>query len=330
MKNASQYYSVGPLLYCPANRETIASSIIRQQFGSNFSLALCLEDTIHDDFVAEAEHSLARSIREIFNATGQTSFYLPKIFIRVRCPEQIPHLIHMLGESIRIINGFIIPKFSMENADCYIQAMIKANEQAASDKPFYMMPIYESASLINLKSRYDILYALKQKLSGIEDLVLNIRVGGNDLCHLFSFRRRLNESIHKLRPVSDIFSDIITVYGMDYVISGPVFEYYSGEGWKEGLQHELFEDKLCGFIGKTVIHPNQIDVVNHAYRVDQEEYEDALRILNWDQTSASYVSANARRERMDEFKTHTNWAKKILLMADAFGIKANGNYTHER
>lgn len=52
---------------------------------------------------------------------------------------------------------------------------------------------------------------------------------------MFGFRRHANESIHSIRPVSDIFSDIITVYGMDYVISGPVWEYYAGDSWKEGM-----------------------------------------------------------------------------------------------
>ena len=60
------------------------------------------------------------------------------------------------------------------------------------------MPIYESPSIIDLRTRYDILYTLKDKISKIEDRILNIRVGGNDLCHIFGFRRRDNESI----PVS--------------------------------------------------------------------------------------------------------------------------------
>lgn len=318
MKNSSLYYSVGPLLYCPANRETIAPSIIRQKFGSRFSLALCLEDTIGDSHVEEAEQCLAASIRQIHQAAEYTSFYLPKIFIRVRYPQQIPHMLHLLGDSRQRISGFIIPKFSPENADSYIQTMITANEQYAS--PLYLMPIYESSCIIDLRSRYDILYTLKEKLSSIEELVLNIRVGGNDLCHLFSFRRHENESIHSIRPIANIFSDILTVYGMDYVVSGPVWEYYSGSGWKEGLKKEIADDKLCGFIGKTVIHPNQIDVVNHTYQVTQKDYDDACRILNWDNASASAVSASAARERMNERKTHTNWAKQTLWMAEAFGI----------
>ena len=61
------------------------------------------------------------------------------------------------------------------------------------------MPIYESPSIIDLRTRYDILYTLKDKISKIEDRILNIRVGGNDLCHIFGFRRRDNESIHQIK-----------------------------------------------------------------------------------------------------------------------------------
>lgn len=52
-----------------------------------------------------------------------------------------------------------------------------------------MMPIYESPSIIDLRNRIDILYLLRDSLARIEDLILNIRVGGNDLCHMFGFRR---------------------------------------------------------------------------------------------------------------------------------------------
>ena len=158
------------------------------------------------------------------------------------------------------------------------------------------------------------------RLSHVEDLVLNIRVGGNDLCHMFGFRRHCDESIHRIRPVADIFSDIITVYGMDYVVSGPVWEYYSGYNWKNGLIQELKDDKLCGFTGKTVIHPNQISVVNKVYQVTRSDFNDAKAILNWDKKSDSLVSGNLAGERMNEYKTHHNWAEKILFLAEVFGI----------
>lgn len=320
MNNSLLYYSVGALLYCPANRKNIADSIVKQRFGTKYSLALCLEDTIRDDSVAEAENILVQTLRQLDQQSMQNDFYVPKIFVRVRNARQIGRLHKAFGESARLITGYILPKFSLENADGFIQEIIKVNEASAT--PVYTMPIFESPSIIDLRTRYEILYQLKQKLDSVEKNVLNIRVGGNDLCHMFGFRRHDDESIHQIRPIATIFSDIITVYGMDYVVSGPVWEYYQSSNWQKGLYHELADDKLCGFVGKTVIYPSQIEVVNEAYKVPQKDYQDAAAVLNWDKSSHSLVAGSVSKERMNEYKTHSNWALRTLLMAEYFGIKA--------
>ena len=319
MKNKALYYSVGPLLYCPANNESIANSIIQQKFGNHYSLALCLEDTIHDDFVLKAEDIMVNSLNAIAEARQNKDFFIPKIFIRIRNAEQMMRLYQKMNNCIDIFTGFIIPKFSLETVDYYRENIIKLNE--LSSKPIYAMPIYENSCIIDLRKRHEILYAIKDRLESIEELILNIRVGGNDLCHAFGFRRHATESIHKIRPISDIFSDIITVYGRDYVVSGPVFEYYNGEHWKNGLEQELNDDRLCGFIGKTVIHPNQIEVVYDSYKVLQSDYDDAKAILNWNPASSSLVAGTPDKSRMNEYKTHSNWAMQTLLLAETFGIK---------
>ncbi|MEZ3423720.1 MAG: HpcH/HpaI aldolase/citrate lyase family protein [Lachnospiraceae bacterium] len=319
MKDLPIYYSTGALLYCPANNKSVASSVINNKFGKKYSLALCLEDTINDKYVQEAENILYTSLLEIYQAQENYTFFLPYIFIRIRNTGQIFRLEKKFKEINKIITGYIIPKFSIENANSYIQAAIKLNENSVN--PVYIMPIYESPSIIDLRTRYDILYTLKDKISKIEDRILNIRVGGNDLCHIFGFRRRDNESIHQIKPVAQVFSDICTVYGMDYVVSGPVWEYFNSNNWIQGLQNEINDDKLCGFTGKTVIHPKQIEIINNAYKVNKDDYFSAKSILNWDTSSHSFVSPDINKQRMDEYKTHTNWAKKILLMSEVFGIK---------
>lgn len=81
MNNSLLYYSVGALLYCPANRKNIADSIVKQRFGTKYSLALCLEDTIRDDSVAEAEHILIQTLRQLDQQSMQNDFYVPKIFV---------------------------------------------------------------------------------------------------------------------------------------------------------------------------------------------------------------------------------------------------------
>lgn len=319
MNHSVNAYRVGPLLYCPASNETIVSSLTHEKFGRQFSLALCLEDAIRDDRVAEAEETLIASVKSLDRIRSRQPFFMPKLFIRVRNHTQIKSLLHRLGDSGKLIAGFNIPKFSPENADVYIRTICDINENA--NQTFYMMPILESPSTIDLRNRYRILYELKEKLDSVSRYVLNIRVGGNDLCHQFGFRRHSTESIHKIRPIGSIFSDIVTVFGMDYVISGPVWEYYSGKNWDSGLKQELNDDRLCGFIGKTVIHPRQIPLVNEAYRVPLKDYNDARSILDWDADSPSLVSGSIVKERMNEYKTHCNWALRTLALAEAYGLK---------
>lgn len=318
MVDAMLCYSVGALLYCPANNESIVSSLIYEKLAAPFSLALCLEDTIRDERLNEAEKQLILSLRRIISAHAEKSFYIPKIFIRVRNPEQVARLYSMAEGLSFLISGFITPKFSLENADLYINEILKIN--SISTQKVYIMPILESQTMIDLRYRYNVLYGLKERLDRISDFVLNIRVGGNDLCHSFGFRRKSNETIYDIAPISGILSDIMTVFGMDYVVSGPVWEYYTGAGWDKGLLNELKRDRLNGFTGKTVIHPNQIPIVNSFNRVPRLDYEDALSILNWSPDTVGLVTGSAVNGRMNEYKTHYNWAEKTIILSQVYGI----------
>ena len=68
MKNNKIYYGVGPLMYTPAYNESIAQNLIKQKFGTNYSLSFCLEDTVNDNFVKQAEEQLIKSVNEIYEA----------------------------------------------------------------------------------------------------------------------------------------------------------------------------------------------------------------------------------------------------------------------
>ncbi|MBQ1389610.1 MAG: HpcH/HpaI aldolase/citrate lyase family protein [Clostridia bacterium] len=318
MKDDKIYYSVGALLYCPANNGSIVRSVTTEKFGTQYSLALCLEDTINDNSVKEAEAIMIQSIKKIYEYSCVHTFYIPKIFIRVRTKEQIERIFAALEDAASIIFGIIIPKFTADIADEYIDEIIKIND--TYNRKIYFMPILESSDMIDLRMRRSMLYDIKDKLERVEPLVLNIRVGGNDLCKTFGFRRHNDESIYDIRPVSNILSEIVTVFGRDYVVSGPVWEYYNGEGWDTGLKREIKGDILCGFIGKTVIHPNQIPIVNKAYMVNRKDLEDANAVLNWSKGSVSMVAGSQNNERMNEYKTHAVWAAKVKILAEIYGV----------
>lgn len=312
-------YGVGALLYTPANNEKISRYIQSEKFGKKYSLALCLEDTISDYKVNDAENQLIKSMEEIYKAKIESDFFCPNIFIRVRSAQQITDLYEKLNESRECLSGFIIPKYSVDNASEYNNAIMSINSK--SDKKVFMMPILESKDIVNLALRAQSLCKIKEAIDSVKEYVLNVRVGGNDFSNQFAVRRHINEAIYDNMAIAQILSDIITVFSSDYVVSGPVWEYFDGEGdeWKIGLENELKLDQLNGFIGKTVIHPNQIPVVNEALKVSREDYKDALEIINWDENDTQ-VGKNNDGQRMNEVKTHYNWACKIVTLAKLYGV----------
>ena len=98
--------------------------------------------------------------------------------------------------------------------------------------------------MIDLHTRYAHLHQVKSALESVSDRVLNIRVGGNDLSHAFGLRRRVSNTIYDVKPVADLLVDIVTTFATQYVVSGPVWEYYNGPGWDTGLRRELELDPV--------------------------------------------------------------------------------------
>ena len=319
IEKIKEKYSVGALLYSPALNIKLADSVIAEKFCRPYSLAICLEDTISDDSVEIAEKQLAVTLKTIFDEHNKKQFYLPKIFVRVRNCEQLLRLSVDLKDWMEIITGFIFPKYSLANADAYNDAMRKLN--SGSDRTICMMPILESRDIIEYSTRREVLSELKKKIDSVREYVLNIRVGGNDFSNEFATRRHYDETIYDILPIAQLLGDILTVFSRDYVVSGPVWEFFSSdnEEWKNGLSNELKLDRLNGFIGKTVIHPKQISVVNEALKVSRKDYEDAREILDWDE-SGLQVGKSFAGERMNEVKTHVNWAYKTITLAEIYGV----------
>ena len=75
-------------------------------------------------------------------------------------------------------------------------------------------------------------------------------------------------------------------------------------------------DKANGFIGKTIIHPSHVRFVNAMFTVVEEEYNDALQIL---ETSGGVIKS-LTGNKMNEINPHRNWAKRIFNRAQAYGV----------
>lgn len=320
IKDIDLKYSIGALLYSPALNSKVAKSIEKGEFGNKYSLALCLEDTISADLIESAEIQVQETFRQLYEFSDIEDIYLPKLFVRVRDAEQLLRVFYSIQPYQSIFDGFIFPKYTISNAESYNEALLRVNDMA-KDK-VYMMPILESRDIIDLRTRTEVLYKIKDIIDFMKEYVLNVRVGGNDFSNEFSARRHYDETIYDILPIGQLLSDILTVFSQEYVVSGPVWEFFSSDNdeWKIGLRKELKLDRLNGFIGKTVIHPKQIPVVNEMLRVTCKDYEDAKAILNWD-SSGLQVGKSFGGERMNEVRTHYNWAMKTILLSELYGIE---------
>ena len=310
--------SVGGLLYSPASNTEIACHILNHDWPCLTAVSLCLEDSVQDNALLQAEEELKHTLERLSNTTDR----LPLLFVRVRTPEHLQHIHSKLGEAEKALTGYIFPKFDMSNAEAYLKALTTINQEREGS-PLYAMPILESKPIASIFTRRDSLLHIRETIDAYKEQILNIRVGGNDFSNLYGLRRTASQTIYDLGVVRDALLDILNVFADDYVVSGPVWEYYgntSNDSWASGLRHELSLDRANGFMGKTAIHPSQLPLIYDSMKVTRTDYEDAKQILGWSD-SVKAVSANSSGNRMNEVKCHSRWARRIQLLGDIYGIR---------
>lgn len=350
-------YAVGAALYMPATRASVAEDIIKLKNAGLVTVIIDLEDAIGDDQVDNAEESIIQHL--IYLAAYaenelDSSNSLPLLFIRVRNPDQLRQMIFRLGSLVTMLTGFVFPKFSVDNGIQYFETLAEYNNTRGYNDPvLYGMPILETAPIIYRESRVDSLLSIRDLLRNYRELVLNVRIGATDFSSLFGLRRDPDVSIYDLTPIRDCISDIINVFGRveeGYVISGPVWEYFANKGHRvlrpqlrqtpfedtygkngrdmrnsyisssvDGLIREVILDKENGIVGKTIIHPSHLRPVQAMYTVMHEEYVDALSIVESNDGSLG-VFKSQYFNKMNEIKPHLNWARRILLRSQIYGV----------
>lgn len=313
-------YRLGGLLYTPALNRGVAEKLKRRAYPHLTSLAFCLEDSIRDSALPQAEETLLRTL----SGLAESPEARPLLFVRVRTPRHLERVHRLLGEAEALLTGYVLPKFDLSNGEAYGELIEKYN--ACRSAPLYMMPTLESLMIAAPGSRDFVLMRIKEILNGVKKRVLNVRVGGNDFCNLYGLRRSVHQSIYDIGVIRDILEDILQVFSADYVVSGPVWEYFgqdAGEPWAAGLRAELALDQLNGFVGKTAVHPVQLPVICEGMRVSREDYEDALRVLGWNNEGFA-VAKSAAGGRMNEVKCHSRWAERICKLAEVYGVREEG------
>ncbi|MCZ7414056.1 MULTISPECIES: HpcH/HpaI aldolase/citrate lyase family protein [unclassified Streptomyces] len=350
--------ALGATLYSPATRPRLADDVRRLARRGVVSMVLCLEDSIADGEVAEAEENLVRQLRTLHRgATGavrstESSAPLPLLFVRVREPGQITTLTEQLGPAVGLLSGFVLPKFTEDRGVPFLEALTRA--EGEHGVRLFAMPVLESPELLHLETRAVTLAGIARAVDKYRDRVLALRLGVTDFCSVYGLRRTPHITAYDVGLVATVIADVVNVLGRDdgtgCTITGPVWEYFRlsermfkpqlrsspfrGRGADElraeliehdmdGLLREIQLDRANGLQGKTCIHPSHVAPVHALSVVTHEEYSDATDILHPERHGGG-VLRSAYTNKMNEVKPHRSWAERTLLRAEVFGVAREG------
>ncbi|MCX5390445.1 HpcH/HpaI aldolase/citrate lyase family protein [Streptomyces sp. NPDC006482] len=336
--------ALGATLYSPATRPRLADDVRKQAARGVVSMVLCLEDSISDGDVEAGEANLVRQFADL--ATGGTD--VPLLFIRVRDPRQITDLVARLGDTVRLLSGFVLPKFTETRGRAFLEALAQA--ERTSGRRLFAMPVLESPELLHLETRAETLAGIASITDKYRDRVLALRLGVTDFCSAYGLRRSPDMTAYDVKIVANVIADVVNVLGRSdgtgFTVTGPVWEYFRPgermfkpqlrrspflEGRAEDLRTALIEhdldgllreielDRANGLLGKTCIHPTHVVPVHALSVVSHEEWSDAQDILRPEQGGGG-VLRSAYTNKMNEVKPHRAWAERILLRAEVFGV----------
>ncbi|MEV7241558.1 MULTISPECIES: HpcH/HpaI aldolase/citrate lyase family protein [unclassified Streptomyces] len=337
--------ALGATLYSPATRPQLADDIVKQAGNGVVSMVLCLEDSISDADVAAGEENLVRQFADLDSRTGTEP---PLLFIRVRVPEQIPDLVRRLGPTVRLLSGFVLPKFTEESGNPFLEALARAESE--SGHRLFAMPVLESPELLYRESRVDTLEGIARAVGRFRDRVLALRLGVTDFCSSYGLRRAPDMTAYDVQIVASVIADVVNMLGRadgsGFTVTGPVWEYFRVpermfkpqlrqspflevqavdlrekliEHAMDGLLREISLDQANGLLGKTCIHPSHVLPVHALSVVSHEEFSDAADILRPERGGGG-VLRSAYTNKMNEVKPHRAWAERTLLRAEVFGV----------
>jgi citrate lyase beta subunit len=345
-------YGLGATLYMPATRPNIHQDLLSKKHEGLTSLVIDLEDAVGDNEVGKAESLLVDELLKLFgeyNKNYLTMDDLPLMFVRIRNLDQLKRVKEQLGDALQLLTGAVLPKFNTDAGEELLAEIVNIHTE---QHPFYAMPILETNKIMQKETRMTELMGIKKLLDQYKDNILNVRIGATDFCGIYGIRRSADTTVYDIAVLRDCIADIINIFQRSdspYVISGPVWEYFSakprmlkpqlrqtpfrdrygdeGLKWRaklidqnmDGLIREILMDISNGLTGKTIIHPTHIKVVQALNVVSYEEYIDACAILEAADGEIGVKKSNFAN-KMNEIKPHFYWAKKIILKSKLYGV----------
>ncbi|MBM3456208.1 MAG: ATP-binding protein [Bacteroidetes bacterium] len=295
-KTNMNYLSLGASLYLPATRSDLYDIVVNGKYPFLKSVILDTEDSVLFEDLETSYDNLKKLLKEISIKKKSNDII---VFVRPRNVEELEKIVSF--EYIDCIDGFVFPKFSVENMHDYLKFQPK-------DK--WYMPVLER----NVFSEREITLIRDFLIQNKKNL-LSVRIGITDILNLLRTRRGKSQVIYDIPVASHIISLIVSSFApYDINISGPIFEFIGEDGF-DLLRKEVKIDIQNGLFGKSAIHPSQVQIIQELYKVSIEEYDIACSILNPNSPAVYKLY-----DHMQEIKTHSEWAKRIIERKEIYGL----------
>jgi len=285
--------SLGASLYVPTTHPDLVKIACGDKLANFRSIIFCTEDSVSDRDVPMALRSLAHALHELRHEETRYRF------IRVRSAQVLNMVLQMPG--VQYVDGFVLPKISHHNFDVYMEKLASTEH--------VIMPTLETREAFSERDMDSLLRLFDRP--GVRERIYCLRIGGNDLMSLLGMRRPRGRTIYQT-PIGPIISKLVTIFKpYGFSLSAPVFEYLDDF---QTLDREVEEDLNHGLVGKSAIHPSQVQQIEKHYRVNVEDLEAARQIL-----SVESPAVFRFQDSMCEPSTHRNWAINVLESARHHG-----------
>lgn len=288
---------LGASLYMPCTR----TDLFERLFGPAAvpalrSAVLCLEDAVLESDIPLAMGHLAALLRRL--AQRQPVPGDPLIFIRPRDAAMLAHILHLPG--IEQVQGFVLPKAHADNMPAYLALPYAEGHR--------LMPTLETREALDPHE----IRRLRDQLLAVQDRILALRIGGNDLLHTMGLRRVAGRTAYD-GPLGAVIGILVGSFApWGFALSAPVFERFGDTAL---LREEVQRDIEHGLFTKSAIHPDQVPVIQAALAVSSHQWHEAQAIL-----APGGAAVFAHDGVMCEPSTHRGWAERIVARAEAYGV----------
>ena len=289
--------SLGATLYVPCTRDNLIEALLgERRIAGLRSAVLCLEDAVLERDVPEALVRLSAFLRTLAARTAGPGE--PLLFVRPRSAAMLEHVLCMPGSER--LDGFVLPKAHADTMPAYLALPYVDRHR--------LMPTLETREACDPHE----MRRLRDQLLAVQERILALRIGGNDLLRAMGLRRIIGRTSYD-GPLGSVIASLDACFApWGFALSAPVLEQFSDAAL---LREEISRDIEHGLLTKTAIHPDQIAVIQAALAVPADQLEEARLMLAEDAPAVF-----ARDGVMCEPATHRAWAERLLDRAALYGV----------